>query len=88
MKLVVNKCFGGASLSPEVAKELNMNPYNFLRTDSKLIKMVKEDSEKVNGFTAKLEVVEIPEETTDYEINDYDGIETVTYVVNGKLYHA
>ena len=28
------------------------------------------------------------DEATDWEMDDYDGIETITYVVDGKLYHA
>jgi nitroreductase len=35
-----------------------------------------------------LEVVEIPDTATDWEIDEYDGWESVVYVVNGKLHHA
>lgn len=88
MKIVVNKCFGGASLSNEAAKKLNMDKYRFFRTDSKLIKMVEEDSEAVSGSSAKLRVVEVPDEATDWELNEYDGIESITYVVDGKIHHV
>jgi redox-sensitive bicupin YhaK (pirin superfamily) len=36
----------------------------------------------------RLRLVEIPDTMTDWEKNDYDGIETITYVVDGKIYHA
>jgi hypothetical protein len=32
--------------------------------------------------------VAIPDEATDWELDEYDGFERVTYVVGGKLYHA
>ena len=48
---------------------------------------VEADAEAVNGICAKLKVVEIPEEATDWEINEYDGLESITYVVDGKLHH-
>ena len=30
-------------------------------------------------------VVDIPDESTDYLITDYDGIETLYYVLDGKI---
>lgn len=45
-------------------------------------------SEKCSGRHANLQVVEIPDTYTDYEINVYDGFEVMTYVVDGKLCHA
>lgn len=43
---------------------------------------------QVKTFEGRLEVVEIPEEATDWEIDEYDGQESITYVVDGKIYHA
>lgn len=90
MKLVVNKCFGGFSLSNEAAKELGVNDvYSIInRCDERLIKMVEENADKVSGSSSKLRVVEIPDEATDWELNDYDGRETITYVVDGRLHHV
>jgi hypothetical protein len=48
---------------------------------------VEADAEAINGACAKLKVVEIPEEATDWELNEYDGLESITYVVDGKLHH-
>ena len=88
MKIVVNNCYGGVSVSDFVVKELNLNSeYDFNRLDPRLVAMVEEDSEKASGKHAMLEVIEIPDAATDWEINDYDGLEDVTYVLDGKLHH-
>ena len=46
------------------------------RTDPKLIQVVEELGEKANGHCAKLKIIEIPN-GVDYEIDDYDGVESV-----------
>ena len=46
------------------------------RTDPILIKVVEELKEKANGHSAKLSVIEIPDDIK-WEIDEYDGIETV-----------
>lgn len=46
------------------------------RTDEDLIKVVEELGEKANGDHARLRIVDIPDDL-DYEIDDYDGIETL-----------
>lgn len=89
MKIVVNKCFGGFEISDEAVRELGLpDKYYVSRNDERLIKMVEKDADKASGWSAKLRVVEVPDEATDWEMNDYDGRETITYVVNGKLYHV
>ena len=92
MVFVLNKCFGGWSLSDWAAEQLGVED-NYPMFDefdvNELAKLIKEYvSEKVSGRTAKLKVVEVPDICTDYEIDEYDGIERVTYVVDGKIYHA
>jgi hypothetical protein len=46
------------------------------RADPLLIKVVEELKEKANGACAELSIVEIPD-GTDYEIDEYDGMERV-----------
>ncbi len=92
MKYVINNCWGGFSISEECAKELGMpNRYYYddddLRADERLIKMVEEDSESVSGPHAKLEVVEIPDNATDWELTEYDGLEEIIAVIDGKIVH-
>lgn len=88
MKLVINSCFGGFSTTREFSESIGApTPYHILRCDANLIEAVEADAEAVNGICAKLKVVEIPEEATDWEINEYDGLESITYVLDGKLHH-
>lgn len=88
MKMVLNKCFGGYSVSQACADALGEKScYMVDRFDPRLIEMVERDSAWASGSCAKLKVVELPDGVTDWEINEYDGIESITYVVNGKLGH-
>lgn len=88
MKMVINKCFGGFSVSESLAKTLGLDsPYSYIdRTNERLIEAV-ETTNDFNGRCAKLRVVEIPDCATDWELNEYDGFESITYVVGGKLHH-
>ena len=52
------------------------------RTNSELIQFV-EDWPTLCG---DLKVVIIPDSATDWEINEYDGLESVIYVEDGKIY--
>lgn len=90
MKIVVNKCFGGFDISDDAARELGLSDKYYLvsRINKHLIKMVEENADRVSGPSAKLRVVEVPDNATDWKLNDYDGRETITYVVDGRLYHV
>jgi hypothetical protein len=90
MIFVLNKCFGAWSLSEEAAAILGTEVYPWTFPEmERVAELIKErGSEFVSGPHAKLKVVEIPDTATDYEINEYDGAESITYVVDGKLYHA
>ncbi len=50
--------------------------YDVPRDDPALAQAVEELGEKANGTYAKLEVVEIPD-GTKYEIDEYDGQESI-----------
>ena len=126
MKVVINSCYGGFSLSNFAYKELlrrkgkecyfynwefgkgyyriDENPDEYfcvivttedygefttkiehsvyyrdgeIRTDPDFIAMIEEfGSEKCGGKYSKLKIVEIPDDV-NWEINDYDGIETI-----------
>lgn len=89
MKLVINSKYGGFSVSEEFAKKYNVDTHDVerLRNFQPLIDAI-ENGENVNGRYAQLEVAELPEETTDYVINEYDGLEELLYVVDGKIHCA
>lgn len=95
MKVVINRCFGSFSLSNEACEMLNCDKYDYfydvnddyIRANANLISVVESlGCEKASGYMSKLQIVEIPDETTDFMISDYDGVETLIYVVDGKIY--
>jgi hypothetical protein len=93
MKFVLNRCYGGFALSDWALWKLNIDPHNIdwddfpSRDDPELISLVEQYPDKVSGECAQLEVIEIPNYCTDWELNDYNGFESLTYVVCGKIYH-
>ena len=87
MKIVINKCFGGFSVNDNIVKMLNLESRYDLeddRTNTKLIELI-ESGEDVNGEFSDLVVIEIPDDATDYIIDEYDGYEHVLYVLDGKI---
>ena len=84
MKIAINKCYGGFTLSEEAYKFLGLEWDGYgrkysdddLRTDPKLIECVETLGEKANGRFSYLTVIEIPDDV-DWEIDNYDGVETV-----------
>ena len=87
MKIVTNKCFGGFAVNDNIVKMLNLESRYDLeddRTNVKLIELI-ESGVNVNDNYSDLVVVEIPDDATDYMINEYDGYETVYYVLDGKI---
>jgi len=90
MKMLINKCYGGYSINEDLAEELGYeSDYDERsRYDETLIHMVEEGrEEEVNGSCAELEVVEIPDGATDWEMDEYDGMEAIIYVLDGKIHH-
>ena len=87
MTFVLNKCYGGWSLSEKAAEILGLDTrYPELTpelTEAVADLIYEHGSEFVSGNCARLIVVKLRD-----DINDYDGVETITYVVGGKLYHA
>lgn len=81
-KIVVNRRYGGFGLSEKAYKELGIPwdgygcAYNDKRTDPKLVEVVEKLGKEANGVCSDLEVVEIPDDI-DWEIDDYDGYETI-----------
>lgn len=86
MKFVINACFGGFSVKESVAKAYGFDPYCVERDNPMLIKLI-ESGVDCNGNCAELKVVNIPDNATDYEFDDYDGFESIIYVVDGKIHH-
>ena len=91
MKVIVNACFGGFSLSDFAVNALDLeSAYDSIsRTDPRLIELFERyGSERLSGTCADLAIVVIPDAATDWMITDYDGSEDVIYVLDGKLHYA
>ena len=88
MKVVINSCYGGFSLSKKGSERLNeleknaqVDPkygfvYNTERHNPNLIKVVEELGKEANGSCANLQIIEIPD-GVDYTVKDYDGFEWI-----------
>lgn len=88
MKIVVNKCYGGFELPLEFCKKYDFRPFSDIeRNDERLVRFVLERGSKIKIRGTDLRVIEIPDNATDWEIAEYDGLEEVIFVVNGKLCH-
>lgn len=96
MKIVINDSFGGFSINKTTAKILGLgyreHDYGCIcdkpsRTDPKFIELV-ESGMNCGGDCAKLKIVDIPDEATDWRIEEYDGAESVLYVIDGKIHDS
>lgn len=83
MYYVINGSYGGYSVPAEVREMLNCDIFNEeVRSNFQFARWVME-----HPHATDLEVVEIPEYATDWELDEYDGFESVIAVVNGRIVH-
>jgi len=87
MKLVINTSFGGFCLPDEFCELHGLERWDSVDRDQPELVSYVEAQGQVQTLYGELEVVEIPDEATDWELDNYDGQESITYVLNGKLYH-
>jgi hypothetical protein len=66
----------GESFSKWPKKLESFSGRDIKRDDQDLIAIVEKHGAKINGQCAKLEIIEIPD-GVDYQIDDYDGLESV-----------
>ena len=85
MKVVINGCYGGFSLSDEALAYLGIPggsryTYDNDRTNPKLVECVEKLGEAAShGLSSSLYVVEVPD-NVKWTITDYDGMEQVEEV--------
>ena len=84
MKIVMNGAFGGYGLDVAEEFEAMVDSHADDRTCCELVEFVESYPDQCGD----LAIVEIPDTATDWEIDDYDGLESVIYVVDGKIHHA
>lgn len=85
MKIVVNKAFGGFGCGLTSEDRKFVYRYEDDRTNDKLIAFVESHP---TGECGDLRIVEIPDSATDWEVDEYDGFESIIYVVDGKIHRA
>lgn len=94
MKIVINRCFGGFSLPSYFCEIYELDKYDDIdRADARLVEFLESyfAATGKNSYSesfSKLVVEEIPDNSTDWHIDDYDGAESIIYVVDGKLHWA
>lgn len=89
MKIVINSCHGGFSMSEKAQKlfcqysmiewkdwQEDWSYYDIERNDQHLVRVVEELGDGVNGRFSELKVVDIPDEV-EWHISEYDGLEWV-----------
>ena len=87
MKIVINRCYGGYSLSKEAYEYLGLKwdgygyAYDNDRTNPRLVECIEMLGNAANGRFAELEIVDIPDDI-EWTIEYYDGIEEVHEVHN------
>ena len=86
MKYVINGDFGTFCVKESVAKAYGFDPYCVERDNPMLIHLI-ESGVDCNTDYSELKVVDVPDNATDYEIDEYDGLESIIYVVDGKIHH-
>ena len=85
MKVVINGCYGGYSLSDEALAYLGIPggsryAYDDDRTNPKLVECVEKLGEAASyGLGSSLYVVEVPDDVK-WTITEYDGVEQVEEV--------
>ena len=84
MKIVINKDYGGFGYGVADEYEDFIRGFEGDRTNPELVAFVECHPDECGD----LEVVEIPDTATDWEMDEYDGWESVIYVVDGKIHHA
>lgn len=94
MKVILNTCYGGFEFSKEMAEEFfslvdgKDTWHEDYRYHPQAIALIeKNGSEWASSSYSNLVIANIPDDATDHIIENYDGVETILYVRNGKIYN-
>lgn len=90
MTIVINRCFGGFHIPAPMREAYGMSRHEDIdRTDARLVDFIKGcPGRQFADGGCKLVPVTIPDCATDWELDEYDGMERIIYVVDGKIHHA
>lgn len=88
-KILVNTTIGVFGLKDEYFEDFMTRTKGLddIREDKKLIALVEKGADIGDNY-ADIGIAEIPDNATDYVIEEYGGKETVLYVVDGKIRYA
>ena len=88
-KILVNLTFGGFGIKEAYFQDFMKRTKGLddIREDEKLIELVEQGFNIGEDYT-EIGIAEIPDNATDYYINEYDGKEEVLYVLDGKICFA
>ncbi len=92
MKIVINECFGGFSLPSDFCELYGLDEYDDIdRADARLVEFLESyfAATGENSYSesfSELVIEEIPDNSTDWHVTEYDGSESIVYVVDGKLH--
>ena len=84
MKIVINADFGGYGCDVSEQYVDLVDRYEGDRTNPELVSFVENHPDDCGD----LAVMTIPDNATDWDIQDYDGSETLIYVVDGKIHYC
>lgn len=84
MKMVINANYGGFGLNVAEQYEDWVLDFEDDRTNAELVEFVETHPNECGD----LKVITIPDDATDWEMNEYDGWESVIYVLSGKIIYA
>lgn len=85
MKIVISDNWGGFGCLVDESFEDFIDQYHEDRANPEFVAWVEQNPE----VAGDLSVVEIPDEATDWVINEWDDCyETVFYVVDGKIHNT
>ena len=84
MKIVINANFGGYGCDVSEQYVDLVDRYEGDRTNPELVAFVENHSDDCGD----LAVMTIPDNATDWDIQDYDGNEDLIYVVDGKIHYC
>lgn len=89
MMYVINANWGGFEVPEELEEQIDLENYDLglydydeIRKDERLIEWVKAHKGETD-----LALVNIPDEATDWEMDEDDGWESIIAVINGKIVH-
>lgn len=89
MKIVVNGTYGGFHYPEAFCQRYDVKRYDWMyddndeyRFDTRLIDWVEKNPQDSEGLC----VVNIPEGTTDWQTHEYDGLESIICVIDGKIH--